>query len=218
MSPSNIFVVLLVLVVFFFLIQKRFNRSEQLKDSRYKRRPTLLTNQESTFLHTLQEAVGTHGVIMAKVAISQVVAPIATNKKQWFIANNRIAKSCFDFVICDPTTLEPRVIIELDDGRTLDKGKAQREKLLLHVCKSAGIPLIGASVKHSYQIGRLRSLLAAHIDLIEPEREVRFCKQCRSPMVIRVATTGEFKGRRFFTCSRAPQCSYTENYNVVFDD
>ncbi|GAL11017.1 potential queD like [Vibrio astriarenae] len=44
-------------------------------------------------------------------------------------------------------------MIELDDGRELDKGKAERQKLLIHVCKSAGLPLIGTSHKHSYQVG-----------------------------------------------------------------
>ncbi|MDW1553344.1 DUF2726 domain-containing protein, partial [Vibrio sp. YT-18] len=104
-----------------------------------------------------------------------------------------------------------------DNGQQLNKGKVERQKLLMHVCKSANLPLIGTSVKHSYQVGRLRRLLAAHIYLIEPEKEVRFCKKCGSPMIIKTASQGEFKGRRFFTCSRQPNCTYTENYNVVFE-
>ena len=109
------------------------------------------------------------------------------------------------------------MIIELDNGKELHKGKVEREKLLMHVCKSANIPLIGANIKHSYQVSKLRRLLAAHIDLIETDKEVRFCKKCGSPMVIKIASQGEFKGRRFFTCSRQPQCTYTENYNVVYE-
>ena len=88
----------------------------------------------------------------------------------------------------------------------------------MHCCNSVSIPLIGITVKYSYQVGRLRRLLAAHIDLIEPDKEVRFCKKCGSPMVIKVASQGDFKGRRFFTCSRQPQCTYTENYNIVFEE
>ncbi|CAM4337731.1 DUF2726 domain-containing protein [Vibrio agarivorans] len=215
---QSIFIILIVLVIFFVVVQKRVIKSDELKDSRYKKRAAVLNGQEVSFLQALQEAVGKHGVIMPKVTMTKVVSPIATNKKQWFISNSRIAKSYFDYVICDPRTLEPRVIIELDDGRALDKGKTERQRLLMHVCKSANIPLIGTSTKHSYQVGRLRRLLAAHIDLIEPDQEVRFCKKCQSPMVIRVATQGEFQGRRFFICSRAPHCNYTENYNIVFDE
>ncbi|ANS85560.1 hypothetical protein VSVS12_01794 [Vibrio scophthalmi] len=211
-------VIVLIFVAFYLFVQKRYLNTNELKDSTYKKNGPLLNGKESAFYTALISAVGQHGVVMSKVAMSKVVTPKATDKKSWFIANNRIAKSYFDYVVCDPRSLEVRVVIELDDGSALSKGKAERQKLLMHVCKSAGIPLIGTSVKHSYQVGRLRRLLAAHIDLIEPDKEVRFCKRCGSPMVIKTAAQGDFKGRRFFTCSRQPHCTYTENYNVVFED
>ena len=215
---ENIFIVVVLLVVFFVFVQKRLVKNESIKDSAYKRKGAILSVQESAIYNALVAAVGEHGIVLAKVNLSNVLTPVATDKKNWFVANNRIAKSYFDFVICDPRSLEVRVAIELDNGRELDKGKVDRQKLLMHVCKSASIPLIGTSIKHSYQVGRLRRLLAAHIDLIEPDKEIRFCKKCGSPMVVKAANQGEFKGRRFFTCSRQPQCTYTENYNVVFED
>lgn len=215
---ESVFIVVVILVVFFLVVQRRYLKPDELKDSAYKKKGPLLNMQESAFYNALVTAVGSHGVVLAKVSMANAVAPLATDKKAWFIANNRIAKSYFDFVVCDPRTLQPRVVIELDNGKELDKGKVERQKLLMHVCKSASIPLIGASIKHSYQVGRLRRLLAAHIDLIEPEKEVRFCKRCGSPMNIKVASQGEHKGRRFFTCSRQPHCTYTENYNVVFEE
>lgn len=215
---ESVFIVVVLLVLFFVFVQKRYLKQDELKDSAFKKKGPLMNMQESAFYNALITAVGQHGVVMSKVNMTNIVTPLATDKKQWFIANNRIAKSYFDYVVCDPRTLQVRVAIELDDGRALDKGKIERQKLLMHVCKSSGIPLIGTSVKHSYQVGKLRRLLASHIDLIEPEKEIRFCKRCGSPMVIKTASQGEFKGRRFFTCSRQPQCTYTENYNVVFDE
>ena len=215
---ESVFVVVGLLVLFFFFVQKRYAKQDELKDSHYKKKGALLNMKETAFYNALLSAVGQHGIIMSKVSMTSVIAPLETNKKKWFIANNRISKSYFDYVVCDPRTLQVRVARELDDGRELDKGKVERQKLLMHVCKSSGIPLIGTSVKHSYQVSRLRRLLATHIDLIESEKEVRFCKRCGSPMVIKTATQGDFKGRRFFTCSRQPQCTYTENYNVIFDE
>ncbi|WP_159739049.1 DUF2726 domain-containing protein [Vibrio atypicus] len=215
---ESVFIVVVILVVFFIVVQQRYLKQDELKDSAYKKKGPLLNMQESAFYNALVTAVGQHGIVLAKVNMTHIATPLSTNKKQWFIANNRIAKSYFDFVVCDPRSLHPRVVIELDNGKELDKGKIERQKLLMHVCKSASIPLIGASIKHSYQVGRLRRLLAAHIDLIEPDKEVRFCKRCGSPMVIKTASQGEHKGRRFFTCSRQPHCTYTENYNVVFEE
>ncbi|MBE4607356.1 DUF2726 domain-containing protein [Vibrio navarrensis] len=215
---TNIFIIVALLILFFFIIQKYVVKQDNSKDYAYRVKGPVLRSQEVAFFNALKTAVGEHGVVFSKVSMSSVIAPRdIVSKKQLFIASNKISRSHFDYLICDPRTFEPRVVIELDNGKELNKSKVEREKLLMQVCKSANIPLIGTSVKHSYQVGRLRRLLAAHIDLIEPDKEVRFCKKCGSPMVIKVAAQGEFKGRRFFTCSRQPNCTYTENYNVVFD-
>lgn len=215
---TNIFIIVALLILFFFIIQKYVVKQDDSKDYVYRVKGPVLRSQEVAFFNALKTAVGDHGVVFSKVNMSSVIAPRdIVSKKQLFIASNKISRSHFDYLICDPRTFEPRVVIELDNGKELNKSKVEREKLLMQVCKSANIPLIGTSVKHSYQVGRLRRLLAAHIDLIEPDKEIRFCKKCGSPMVIKVASQGEFKGRRFFTCSRQPNCTYTENYNVVFD-
>lgn len=215
---TNIFIIVALLILFFFIIQKYVVKQDDSKDYAYRVKGPVLRSQEVAFFNALKTAVGEHGVVFSKVNMSSVIAPRdIVSKKQLFIASNKISRSHFDYLICDPRTFEPRVVIELDNGKELNKSKVEREKLLMQVCKSANIPLIGTSVKHSYQVGRLRRLLAAHIDSIEPDKEIRFCKKCGSPMVIKVASQGEFKGRRFFTCSRQPNCTYTENYNVVFD-
>lgn len=215
---TNIFIIVAVLVAFFFFIQKYIVKKDETKDHNYQKKNNLLNMPEGAFYNALKAAVGEHGAVFSKVNMSNVVMPAKTrSKKDWFIANSKISRSYFDFVVCDPRSMEIRVVIELDNGKELNKGKAEREKLLMHVCKTANIPLIGASVRHSYQVSRLRRLLAAHIDLIEPGKEIRFCRKCGSPMIVKVASQGEFKGRRFFTCSRQPNCTYTENYNVVFE-
>lgn len=211
----SIFIIVTVLVVFFLVIQRYVIGRNARQEYDYQKKNTVLNANEVAFYNALKAAVAEQGVILPKVSMAQVVSPKKqTNKKDWFIANNRIARSYFDFVICDPRNLAPRVAIELNDGKALNKKKVEREKQLIQVCKTANLPLIGTNVRHSYQVSRLRRLLAAHIDLIEPDKEVRFCKRCGSPMLVRVASQGEFKGHRFYTCSRLPHCTYTENYNT----
>ncbi|MCE0492406.1 DUF2726 domain-containing protein [Vibrio salinus] len=215
----NVFLVLLILLVIFFISQKYVIKEDKAKDYSYKIKGPVLSSNETSFYHALVSAVGEHGIVLANITMDKVIRPRDIRKKKdMFIASGKIARSYFQFVICDARTFEPRAVVELNDGRPLDKGKVDREKLLIQVCKSANIPLIGTTIKYSYQVSKLRRLLAAHIDLIQVDKEVRFCKKCGSPMVVKVATMGEFKGRRFFTCSRQPHCTYTENYNVVFED
>ncbi|ASA54646.1 DUF2726 domain-containing protein [Vibrio gazogenes] len=215
----NIFIIVALLVLFFLFAQRYIIKKDDTKEFSYRRFGPLLNPAESIFYRALIEAVGDQGVVFAKVNMAQVLVPTGLKKKKdIFIASHKISKYSFQFVVCDPRTFEVRAAIELDNGKSLSKAKIEREKLLLSVCRSANIPLIGTTIKYSYQVSRLRRLLAAHIDLIEADREVRFCKKCGSPMIIRVATQGDHKGRRFFTCSRQPHCNYTENYNVVYED
>lgn len=216
---TNIFIIVAILVVFFLMIQKYITKPQDDVQFDYRSKKSMLTANETAFFNALNSAVGDKGAVFAKVNMSAVLSPSPTKtKKKWAAAYQKISRYYFDFVVCDPRTMEVRCVIAFDNGKALDKSKIEREKMLMQVCNNANIPLIGCSVKHSYQVNLIRRLLGAHIDLIEPEKEIRFCKKCGSPMVIKLASQGEFKGRRFFTCSRQPACSYTENYNVVFDD
>lgn len=215
----SIFIVVVVLIGFALFLQRYTANNNQNKEYAYKKRPMLLSQEETSFFHALTNAVGEHGLVFSKVTVSQVLAVTGVrSKKDNHLANSKLVRHCFDFVVCDPRTLEPRVVVEFDDGKPLSKVKVEREKFIIQACKSANLPLIGANIKYSYQVSKLRRLIATHIDLIEVEREVRFCKKCGSPMVVRIASQGDFKGRRFFTCSRQPMCNYTENYNVIYED
>lgn len=120
----EIFIVVILLVLFFFVIQKYVIRHDDTKDYAYKKKGPLLDMKESAFFNALVSAVGDHGVVLAKVNMTNVITPSkVANKKHWFIAYNKISKSYFDFVVCDARTLEPRVVLELDDGKELQKAK-----------------------------------------------------------------------------------------------
>ena len=128
---TNIFIVVILLVVFFYFIQKYVVKHDDTKDHAYQKKGALLNMQQAAFYNALKSAVGNHGAVFAKVSMTSVLAPAKSNsKKNWFIANNKISRSYFDFVVCDPRTLEPRVIIELDNGKELNKGKVDVKSCL----------------------------------------------------------------------------------------
>ena len=93
---ESIFIILAILVLFFFFVQKRFIKQEELKDSVYKKKGPILNAQEVALYNALLAAVGKHGVVLSKVSLTNVIAPMATDKKEWFIASNRISKSYFE--------------------------------------------------------------------------------------------------------------------------
>ncbi|USD63955.1 DUF2726 domain-containing protein [Vibrio sp. SCSIO 43136] len=211
---QSVIILLVVLVTVFVIYMRYFSKRYEPVTYRYKKVDHLMTQQESAFYNALISALDNKALVFPKMHMADVITPPPSkDKKKWVAAFNKIARKHLDFVIVRPGTLDVLCIIEFDNGAPLDKTKADREKLIMHVCKTSGIPLVGANAKYSYQVARLRRVLAEYIPELNIEPEVRFCKECGSPMVLRFATQGEYKGRRYFTCSRAPTCRYTEDFN-----
>ena len=78
---ESVFIVVVLLVLFFVFVQKRYLKQDELKDSAYKKKGPLMNMQESAFYNALMTAVGQHGIVMAKVNMANIVAPLATDKK-----------------------------------------------------------------------------------------------------------------------------------------
>ncbi|WP_104399696.1 DUF2726 domain-containing protein [Vibrio penaeicida] len=210
---QSVAILLFVLVTVFLVYQKYFAKRYAPITYPYKKVGNLMSGPEVAFYNALITAVDNRALVFAKVHMADVLMPAPNkDKKKWLAAFNRIARKHLDFVICRPGTLEVLCIIEFDNGKELNKTKAEREKLLMHVCKTSGIPLIGANEKYAYQVGRLRKVLAEYVDTIDIEPEVRFCKECQSPMVVKVGVQGPHKGKRYYACSRYPNCRHTEDF------
>ncbi|TMX68706.1 hypothetical protein DA096_03500, partial [Vibrio rotiferianus] len=80
---TNIFIIVVLLVVFFFIIQKYVVKQDDTKDYPYRSKGPVLKGPESAFFNALRAAVGEHGVVLAKVNMSNVVVPKdIKNKKQ----------------------------------------------------------------------------------------------------------------------------------------
>ena len=79
---TNIFIVVAILVLFFYVIQKTVTRRDETKDFAYKSKGAALNMTESAFYNALKTAVGDHGVVLAKVNMANLVAPTKTNNKK----------------------------------------------------------------------------------------------------------------------------------------
>jgi hypothetical protein len=210
----EIAIVFTLLIALFVIVQKSLLKKHIEETASYILKRSVLTANEKAYYTALIEALNGKAIVQVKTQISQVISPQASkNKKEWVKAYSRISRSSFDFVICELETFHPICVIEFDNGKELDKAKVERERLLLNVCKSANLPLLGGSIKHTYQVNKLRQLLSPYIKNLIADNQVRFCKKCHSPMVVKTASSGELQGRKFFICSRAPSCNYLENIN-----
>jgi hypothetical protein len=83
--------------------------------ARYASKGILLTNTEVPFFHVLRNMTKDYLVIFPHVALRDLVS-VVVDQSEYFTYYNKIDRKQVDFVLCDPNTLKPVFVIELDDS------------------------------------------------------------------------------------------------------
>ncbi len=124
----------------------------------YNKRPRLVTKAELRFYKSLTKAVQDDWTIFAMVRIADllVVPKEAPKRRVWL---NKILAKHIDFVLCDPTSLEPLVAIELDDSSHQRKDRQERDEFVDHAFESAGMPIVRFPVRSSYHAREIREII-----------------------------------------------------------
>ena len=130
--------------------------------SRYKKKETLFTPAERSFLGILDQAVSDKYSIFGKVRVADVLSPAkGMSRKNWQVAFNKISSKHFDYILCDKDTLAVVAVIELDDKSHSSKKAVARDRLLESACDSASLKLIRFAAKSGYQVQSVRDQLEA---------------------------------------------------------
>ncbi len=139
----------LAAIVFFLIcfIVVWLRRKPQTSSYSYQQRDGLFTEAEASFFHKLEQDVAGEYRIFAKVRIADILTPQSgLSKSHWQRSFNQIGMKHFDFVLCDPRTLEVKAVLELDDS-SHDTPKARRRDALVNeACASAGLKLVRIGV------------------------------------------------------------------------
>ncbi|KAB0289278.1 DUF2726 domain-containing protein [Vibrio fortis] len=160
---AAIFFVLALIVKF---LKSSLNGSKSPDDSstkHYQYQPIkkLCTANELSFYQALVIVTKGKYTVFSKVRIADVMAPKkgAYNKSDWWRAFNAIAKKHVDFVLCDPLTLEVKMLIELDDSTHNRQDRKERDKLVDMAAASAGVEIKHFKVRKSYDYFELEKSL-----------------------------------------------------------
>ncbi len=207
----EIAVLFLALVLFYLVVRGKVLKRYVAEDYHYAIRKRFFSDVEHAIHMALMEAVQGKALIQSKVSLSQVVVAQESNKKKFARAYTRALKSVIDFVIIDVQSGKVVCVMVIDDGKKMTSQKAEREKTILSICRKANVPVVSVNQQHSYRVNALRLKLSPYLKLETDTDSVKFCQKCGSPLVVRTATQGELVGRRFWVCSRAPNCNYVEN-------
>lgn len=76
----------------------------------------LLTGNEIEFMGRLERAVGNDFKILAQVSMGAIMdTKLTSEHPDYWEVRNSYSSKIIDYVLCDPKTLEPLLIVELDD-------------------------------------------------------------------------------------------------------
>lgn len=185
----------------------------------YRTRDDFLSPAELSFFHVLQRAVDGQFYVCAKVRIADLL--FVTDRRKNIAHANRIDRKHVDFVLCDLKSMEPRLVVELDDASHQKKDRQTRDEFVDSAFEAAGLSILHVKCKQSYSIEDLkRSLHTATASTPETaapiappplpdnstQTEIPLCSKCGISMVARKAAKGKHAGKRFWACSNYPQC------------
>lgn len=74
-------------------------------------------------------------------------------------ARNRIDRKHVDFLICETKTMDPKLVVELDDQSHQRKDRQDRDEFVDEVFRIAGIPIVHIPAAKGYQVDEVRSVL-----------------------------------------------------------
>ncbi|KAB0670547.1 DUF2726 domain-containing protein [Oryzomonas sagensis] len=227
---ANYFSMVIICAMIFSLIREWFLHRGTSKnyDLPYKSREILFTPAELNFLNTLQQSLNKNYQIYGKVRLCDIIEPknnldSRTQQK----AFNRISSKHVDFVICNARSLAIEMVIELDDRTHEQKARRARDEFLDAALEAANVPIARFPVKRAYTLRELQTKLGNFVISTQapveeeavnvagskpvkvkpaPSSDLERCSACGSEMKVREKKSGDEAGKKFWVCTRYPEC------------
>ena len=153
-------VVIVVVVAFIFVVASKGRRGPK-REHLFNQKQALFTAAERSFLGVLDQAAEGQYRVFGKVRVADVLSTAkGLDKSTRASAFNKIKAKHFDFVLCDPSTLDIKAVVELNDKSHNSKRRVERDNFLRSACRDAGIPLKEIQAKRSYSVESIRQVLS----------------------------------------------------------
>jgi hypothetical protein len=115
----------------------------------YRKKNSILTKTELRFFLALRAHLGDQYEIFAQPVLYSMLQPTASGRRG-YADFSRIKSKSVDFVLCDPNTLEPRVVVELDDWTHQQPRRIQRDAFVRSVFEGAGVKFVSVKPQNYY--------------------------------------------------------------------
>ena len=124
---------------------------------RFESLKALMSRGELKFFRALEAAVGSQYRVFSKVRLADIVQPAKTsNRSAWYSAFGVIKSKHVDFVVCDPETLEFRLVVELDDKSHGRSDRAERDQKVDDILAQANIPVLHFPARAVYSVEEIQ--------------------------------------------------------------
>ena len=208
--------------------------SKALTSLPYKLRDDFLSPAEMSYYKILTSALGPSETVCPKVRLADILFVARPNENIRFF--NRIAQRHVDFLLCQTSNMRPLLVIELDDVSHDRSARKKRDLFMDNALRAAEVPILRVKPRSQYSqeevAAQLRPFLSGPpLAARPPSREASLafppttslssldlppiCPKCGVPMVLRVASQGEHKGRRFYGCPNFPKCRQVLPFDAV---
>ena len=180
----------------------------------YRLRDHFLSAAELSFFHVLRNVADGKFHVTTKVRISDLLYVV--KRRTNFKHANRIDRKHVDFVLCDPKTMQPQLVIELDDASHARQDRAERDNFVDAAFATAEFPVLHVPVAKAYSPDAIRQQINGAIKSAATMRQAPptsnntastpSCPKCQISMVERKAGKGAHAGKRFWACPSYPDC------------
>jgi hypothetical protein len=156
-----VYIVLIVVVVAFIFVAASKGTRGLKRENLFRQKHSLFTRAERSFLGVLDQATEGQYRVFGKVRVADVLSTAkGLDKSTRASAFNQIKAKHFDFVLCDPNTLDIKAVVELNDKSHNNRQRVERDKFLRMACRSAGLPLKEIQARRSYSVESIRQVLS----------------------------------------------------------
>ncbi len=126
----------------------------------FRRKPTLFTPVEHTFLNLIDQAVGNEFRVLCRVRLNDLLlVNQQSNRKQASAALSRASGRQLDFVLCHRSDMSPVLAIDLVHKNGKDGYKTQKDWFVSGALDAAGVPHARIKVQAGYTVEDIRECI-----------------------------------------------------------
>ncbi|GAA0859712.1 DUF2726 domain-containing protein [Aliiglaciecola litoralis] len=155
-------IVLMMLLIVVALVALKLNDSGL--SFPFKRKASLLSQTELTFLDLIENAVGNKYRVLCRVRLSEVLALRQNTDKR--TAKNALMKAAsrqLDFVLCSKQDMSPVIAVDLVNNTSKEGYKKQRDWYVSSALDAARIPHLRIKAKSGYTALDIRECIEAKL-------------------------------------------------------